>query len=131
MGNEINKKQNLILIISAVIMQILVTAIFIAVFAAVMYALETDYKYSPVFGSISVGAGAFFGAFYLSRRKKSKGYVYGLIIGAVTFCIVTVIGLIINQGTLTVNTLFHFIIIMLSALIGGITGVNKGPQKYI
>ena len=38
----------------------------------------------------------------------------------------------INRGGLTQNTLFRFVILMLSSVIGGILGVNRKSQhKYI
>ena len=45
----------------------------------------------------------------------------------IILAVVVVVG-----NRLTVNTLFHFVIIVLSSLVGGITGVNadKG-KKYI
>ena len=59
------------------------------------------------------------------------GVYIGFIIGISTFLIITIISLIINDTALSINTLFHFIIIVLSSLIGGIFGVNKDKNKKI
>lgn len=118
-------------IIISVLIEVSVTLMLVAVFALIMNLTDMDYKYAPVFGSVAVGIGSLSGAMYHSAKKKSKGYLTGLAFGGASFLIVTLIGLILNGGGLTLNTLFHFIIIMLSSLSGGIIGVNKGGKKYI
>ena len=118
-------------LIISVLIQTAVTFILVAVFALIINLADLDYKYAPVFGSVAVGLGSLAGAMRYSAKKKSKGYLIGLAFGGATFSIVTLIGLILNGGGLTLNTLFHLIIIMLSAVSGGIIGVNKGGKKYI
>lgn len=118
-------------LIISVLIQTAVTFILVAVFALIINLADLDYKYAPVFGSVAVGLGSLAGAMRYSAKKKSKGYLIGLAFGGTTFLIVTLIGLILNGGGLTLNTLFHLIIIMLSSLSGGIIGVNKGGKKYI
>ena len=118
-------------LIISVLIQTAVTFILVAVFALIINLADLDYKYAPVFGSVAVGLGSLAGAMRHSAKKKSKGYLTGLAFGGATFLIVTLIGLILNGGGLTLNTLFHLIIIMLSSLSGGIIGVNKGGKKYI
>lgn len=118
-------------IIISVLIEVSVTLMLVAVFALIMNLTDMDYKYAPVFGSVAVGIGSLSGAMHHSAKKKSKGYLTGLAFGGATFLTVTLIGLILNGGGLTLNTLFHFIIIMLSSLSGGIIGVNKGGKKYI
>ena len=117
--------------IISVLLQMAVTLILVAVFALIINLTDIDYKYAPVFGSVALGLGSLAGAMRHSAKKKSKGYLIGLAFGGATFLIVTLIGLILNGGGLTSNTLFHFIIIMLSSLSGGILGVNMGGKKYI
>ena len=118
-------------LIISVLIQTAVTFILVAVFALIINLADLDYKYAPVFGSVAVGLGSLAGAMRYSAKKKSKGYLIGLAFGGATFLIVTLIGLILNGGGLTLNTLFHLIIIMLSSLSGGILGVNMGGKKYI
>ena len=109
-----------------------VTALFIMLFAFVMYLLGGAAKYAPVFATLSAAFGGFAGAFTAARSNGSKGWLAGAVIGGTVFVIITIISLILNRGGVTLNTLFHFIIIMLSSLIGGITGVNRGKShKYI
>ncbi len=126
-----NEKTKITSYLVTALIQIVVILLSISLFALIMNFAEIDYKYSPVFGSVSMGLSALAGAFYLAKTKGNKGYLTGLIIGGITFLIVTLVGMIINNGGITLNTLFHFIIIMLSAITGGIMGVNKNSKKYI
>ena len=103
------------LIIKTALLNIITTAAFIFIFAVVMYLAQTLVS-----------------AFYLARKIAKKGFLVGLLVGGAEFIIVTLISMFADKGGITVNTLFHLIIILLSSLIGGIVGVNKaGKQKYI
>lgn len=118
--------------VKSFIIEILVTAALIMLFALVMYFFETGYKYAAVFATVSVAAGSFAAAFSAARKNAAKGWLTGIIIGGITFLVITLVSLIINRGGLTSNTLFHFIIIMLASMIGGVLGVNRSNNhKYI
>lgn len=126
-----DKKGYLIYILGFVI-GIVVTAVFITLFAVIMYLSGSALKYAPVFATVSVAIGSLTAAFFTAKKRGSHGLIIGAVIGGITFILITLISLIINRGGVTVNTLFHFIIIMLSSLIGGVIGVNKGKShKYI
>jgi len=129
MYNDFKKKIDIKLILICTLIEVVVSMIAILFCSFLLVATETDYKYSPVYGSISVALGAFAAAFYLASKVKNRGYICGLIVGGVTFVIVTITGLIANEGGITVNTLFHLIIFMLTALSGGVLGVNKRKRK--
>lgn len=111
---------------------VITAAVFIVLFALIMFFWGAAFKYAPVFATVSVGAGCFDAAFFTAKKQGNRGWLAGAVIGGITFVLITLVSLIINSGGVTVNTLFHFIIIMLSSLIGGILGVNKGKNhKYI
>lgn len=113
------------------IIQVILTLIMTSAFAVIMNVAEIDYKFSPVFGSVAVAIGGFANAFYLSKKRGNKGYLLGLAVGLITFIIITLVGLVLNDGGLTINTLFHLIIFLLSSVTGGIIGVNKKGEKYV
>ena len=69
-------------------------------------------------------------SFITAKKTGEKGYLTGIIIGSVVFIVITLFSLIMGNN-LSLNTLFHFIIIMLSSIVGGIMGVNKKSKKYI
>ena len=116
--------------IGAFLIEIAVSAVFIMLFALVIYITGSAYRYAPVFATVSVAAGAFAASFFLAGKTGSKGWLSG--VGGVTFLVITAVSLIINQNGASFNTLFHFIIIMLASVIGGIAGVNRATnKKYI
>ena len=129
--NNLSKDNKWILIIKSAVMLIISSAIFMAVFSALMYFLELDKDYSPIFATVSVAIGCFLTAYFTSGKIGQKGLITGLITGLSVFILITVISLIVDKGTVTSNTLFHVIIFVLSSLIGGVMGVNKKSKKYI
>ena len=129
--NNLSKDNKWILIIKSAVMLIISSAIFMALFSALMYFLELDKDYSPIFATVSVAIGCFLTAYFTSGKIGQKGLITGLITGLSVFILITVISLIVDKGTVTSNTLFHFIIFVLSSLIGGVIGVNKKSKKYI
>lgn len=119
-------------IVKTVLFGVLTTALFILLFSVFMYLSQMGYEYATVFATVSLAAGTFISAFYAAKKIGEKGFLTGIIVGGITFLLVTVVSLIVDNGSVTSNTLFHFIIIMLSSLIGGIMGVNRAVnKKYI
>lgn len=119
-------------IVKTVLFGVLTTALFILLFSVFMYLSQMGYEYATVFATVSLAAGTFISAFYAAKKIGEKGFLTGIIVGGITFLLVTVVSLIVDNGSVTSNTLFHFIIIMLSSLIGGIIGVNRAVnKKYI
>ncbi|MBQ3052419.1 MAG: TIGR04086 family membrane protein [Clostridia bacterium] len=119
------------LIIKATIIEILVAAVFICIFGLLMMILELNKIYSPLLANISISIATLVSSYITSKKIGNKGYLTGLIVGGVTFLIITLISFIIDDGSITTNTLFHLIIIILSGMIGGVLGVNKKQEKYI
>lgn len=118
--------------IKGMILGVFTTAAFMLVFASLMYLLKIGGGYASPFATVSLAAGSFAAAFYSAKHIGSKGYLTGMIVGLLTFALVTVISLIVDRSGLSINTLFHLIIILLSSIIGGIVGVNRNKsKKYI
>ena len=100
-------------------------------FAALIYFLNLDRAYAAPLATLSLGLGSFTAALFVSKKTGQKGYLTGIIVGLITFAIVTAISIIVSNAGITINTLFHFIIILLASAIGGILGVNSGQGRYI
>ncbi|MBO4467947.1 MAG: TIGR04086 family membrane protein [Clostridia bacterium] len=98
---------------------------FIVLFAVVMLLANMDRIYASFFATLSVSAGAFVSAFYVAKRIKMKGVLSGLLTGLCYFIIITAVSLAADGSGFTSNTVFHLIIIILSAAIGGIVGANR------
>lgn len=109
---------------------VLATVIFMLIFAAVLLFFNIDRLYATPFATISIAIGGFVASFYTAKNIGDKGYLVGLIIGTVVFLVITLLSIIFGNG-FSINTLFHFIIIILSSLVGGILGVNNKHKKYI
>ena len=132
MGNIENKSNKTKTIIISTVTGVAVTAVFIFLFAAVMYFAELNKIYSVIFATVSVASGSFAAAYNAAKRNKSKGFLIGVVVGLITFVAVTLISLVVDKGAVSMNTLFHFVIFLLSGIVGGIMGVNKAiNQKYI
>lgn len=127
-----NSSNGIFKYIKGFIIEIIAAAVFIFLFALIMCLSTAALKYAAVFATVAVAVGSFLGAFITARSVGNKGWLVGVIIGGITFIIISLISLIINRDGVTINTLFHFIIIMLASLIGGVVGVNKdNKHKYI
>lgn len=117
--------------LSGGILGVLICLAAMLAFSAVLLFLNIDRAYAAPFATISVAIGCFIAARHTAKKIGDKGYLVGLIIGAVVFAVITALSFILGNG-LSLNTLFHFIIMMLSSLVGGIMGVNKNKhKKYI
>lgn len=108
-----------------------VTLISMLLLAAVMLFGQLSREYAVPFATISVALGTFFAARFAARRIGSKGYLVGLIIGGAVFLVIMLISLAVSRDAIGTNTLFHFIIIVLSSLVGGISGVNRKNNRII
>lgn len=135
MANELSKTDKTNkkpIYIKSAILGVITAALFMLIFSAIILFFNLDRAYAQPFATISVAVGTFVAANYAAKKIGDKGYLTGLIIGGVVFVIITVISMILNESGFTLNTLFHFIIIMLSSLTGGIIGVNRDKnKKYI
>lgn len=113
------------------IIGVVTTVLLMIIFALVLLFFDIDRAYATPFATISVAFGSFFASKFASKKIGNKGYVTGTFIGAAVFFTITFLSLILGND-LSLNTLFHFIIIMLSSLVGGISGVNsKSKKRYI
>ncbi len=135
MDNDNILKQNklsYITVFVTALIEIVSTLVFVLIFAVIMYLIEGGYEYSSIFATVSIAIGSLVASFYLGNKQGQKGILIGLAVGGITFIIITLISLLMDNGAVGINILFHFIIIMLASLIGAILGVNKkANQKYI
>ncbi len=125
----VNKKKAYIIGALLGVGAILITML---IFSFVLLLAGLDRSYATPFATVSLAVGCFIAARYTAKKIGEKGYATGMIIGGAVFILITLLSLIIGKNGLSLNTLFHFIIIMLAALVGGITGVNTDKhKKYI
>ena len=97
-----------------------------------MYLIEGGYEYSSILATVSIAVGSLIASYFLGNKLGQKELLIGFAVGGITFIIITLISLLMDNGAVGINILFHFIIIMLASLIGAVLGVNKkSNQKYI
>ena len=134
MSNEFTKKDNIkkkSAYIWGAMLGILSALVSMLVFSAVLLFLNIDRAYATPFATISIAIGSFIASRYTSNKIGDKGYLIGFTIGIIVFIAITSLSLIVGNS-LSLNTLFHFIIILLASTVGGITGVNQNKhKKYI
>lgn len=129
MKKFLNRNKNYLF---GIIIYIAALTLSILLFAILVYFLNLPMVYMPLFSNISLGLANFFAAYFIAYKQKSKGFLTGLILALVTFALVSIISLIIDEGSVSLNSLLKFVILALSGVIGGIMGVNKtSKQKYI
>ena len=88
--------------------------------------------YSVIFATVSVAFGCFAAAYFTAYKNKCKGLLTGLVVGFTAFTVILIISLVADKGSVSLNTLFHFIIFILSSVVGGVMGVNKADnRRYI
>jgi len=126
--DDTNRKR---IYITGGILGVAVTIAVMLIFSLVLLFSNLDRAYAAPFATISISAGTFFASRYAAKKIGDHGYLIGLVVGVVTFVIITVISLIVGNK-FSMHTLFHFVIILLSSFVGGILGVNiKKSKKYI
>ena len=108
-----------------------ISLLLIFIFALLVFVFNIDRSYSVPFSTISIAVGSFVASKITSKKIGDKGYLNGIVIGSVVFVLLTLFSIVFGNS-LSINTFFRFIIIMLSSISGGIIGVNTGKsKKYI
>ena len=111
---------------------LLVTVILLCVFSAII--MTSGLLPSEITNYITVGIislGAFAGGVITSRITKSAGFIVGLITGFFMFMLITVIGMIKSDDSVTVLTLIRLISLIIAGGIGGILGLRKKERIHI
>ena len=106
-----------------------VSLIAMAIFAGIIVILQLDRNYAAPLATVSVALGGFAASFAAGKKRGEKGYLLGFLNGLAVFALVTIISLCVSSFRITLNTLFHFIIILTASTAGGIIGVNRARNK--
>ena len=90
----------------------------------------TEGVLSP-FATIALAIGTYFAAYISGKLIKEKSLFIGLIIGLIVFIVISIVSAIVSKNSLTLMSLFHFIVTVLSGVIGAIIGVNSANKRKI
>lgn len=128
---QYNTGERAVIYTLSVTVGIVVTLLSMLLMAVLSAAVGLGEATASPLASVCAAAGSLCAAFLCSKKIGSGGLLNGLICGAVMFLIVLLISLAVDRSGVTLMTLFHFVIILLAALIGGILGVNSGNKRKI
>ena len=110
----------------------IVVSFFMILLSALILTLG-DFSESIAFplSSLSLGVGSFFGSRYTAKKLQEKGYLCGIINGGIVFIVNIIISIIANGFSFTALSIIRLLIIMLTGMIGGITGINSGHSSRL
>ena len=78
---------------------------------------------------LTVAAGGFAGGYGAARAFRKKGLLIGVAVGVILALILTIAGVIFTQQAPAMQSLSKFAILIASAMIGGILGVNAKQKR--
>jgi putative membrane protein (TIGR04086 family) len=126
-----NYSEKTVIYIISTLVGMLITAVAVLIVSAVALAGDLDEVYSSVLSSISMGVGGITAGFLSSRKIRSGGMLNGLFCGLILYLPVFFLSLFLSETGFSMNTVYHFLITILSAVIGGVLGVNKNKNYKI
>lgn len=124
---EISTKQFYINILISSALGVVVTFIFLLILAAVMLLGNININMASPLASVALALGSGFGGYLSAYKNKSKGFICGVVNAGVIFLLVAIVGLILSRSV-TLMSVIHFAVTLLSSLIGSILGVNKADK---
>ena len=78
---------------------------------------------------LTVAAGGFVGGYGAARTLRKKGLLIGVTVGVLLALILTVAGVLFTKEAPAMQSLSKFAILIVSAMIGGILGVNAKSKR--
>ena len=126
-----SRKETAVIYLISVALGFLITFVLMFGFAVISVLADLSDLFATPLASVSAAVGCLISAYFASRKLGSRGLVNGVVCGGVIFATTLLISLWIDDGGVTLNTLFNFIIMVFSAIIGGVWGVNRKQKQII
>ncbi len=116
-----NKKKAPLQILITVLIMYLVTFLLLLIFAVIIYKIDIPAKSAETGIIVIYVLSGFLGGFLMGKQMKSRKFLWGILIGLSYFCILLIVSLGINGGTIedTVKLLVTFVLCTASSMIGG------------
>ena len=127
-----DKKLAVKAILFGMVCGLLITVILMCLFSVVIITsglLPTNITNYIIVALLSIGI--LFGSCIATKITKSAGLIIGLIVGLSIFMLITLIGLVQSNDTITTLTLIKFIASLISGALGGIIGLRKKEKIHI
>lgn len=84
---------------------------------------------TKIFELISLVISIALGGIYLGKNSTKKGYLEGLKIGLVVIVLLFIFAYLAFDKSFSLSTLIFYLIILISAVLGSILGINKKSSK--
>ncbi len=78
---------------------------------------------------VAAGIGSFLGGVVAAKAMKEQGIIIGGLCGMALFAVTFIVSLFVSGGAFTVFTPLRFVIMTLSAALGGVLGVNSSAKR--
>lgn len=133
MAEEIkyNFKEKLVIYSVASIVGMLVIVLALLLAAAVCLATDASDSYSTLVSGICLGVGSLACGYLSSKKIGRAGLINGAFSGIIICLVVFVSSLFISENSFSLVGISHLLIVLISAAIGGILGVNFSKKKRI
>lgn len=112
-----------IYIISSVV-GIVCAAVSVFIAAGVALAVDMPEGYMSPLSAVCAGIGTLISGFLASKKIRSGGVINGLICGGILYLLILFLSLFISENGFSLVTLYHLLITVISAVIGGVLGVG-------
>ena len=128
-GNNDNLKANIIRIIKGSLLSIIVSAIFLIVFAMLLtYTSLSENTITPVVLAI-VGLSILLGSYLSTKKINKKGILNGAMVGNIYMLILYIISSVIFMDfSINASSIIMIICGIIAGIIGGIVGVNTNKK---
>ena len=128
-GNNDNLKANIIRIIKGSLLSIIVSAIFLIVFAMLLtYTSLSENTITPVVLAI-VGLSILLGSYLSTKKINKKGILNGAMVGIIYMLILYIISSVIFMDfSINASSIIMIVCGIIAGIIGGIVGVNTNKK---
>ena len=128
-GNNDNLKANIIRIIKGSLLSIIVSVIFLIVFAMLLtYTSLSENTITPIVLAI-VGLSILLGSYLSTKKINKKGILNGAMVGIIYMLILYIISSVIFMDfSINASSIIMIVCGIIAGIIGGIVGVNTNKK---
>ena len=128
-GNNDNLKANIIRIIKGSLLSIIVSVIFLIVFAMLLtYTSLSENTITPIVLAI-VGLSILLGSYLSTKKINKKGILNGAMVGVIYMLILYIISSVIFMDfSINARSIIMIVCGIIAGIIGGIIGVNTNKK---
>jgi len=104
-------------------------ALFSILIGTLSYFNILNIKSVKVFEIIATIVSVLIGSIYLGKHSRQKGFLEGIKIGLFMIIFLFIFNFLAVDKGLNISNIFFYIIILISAILGSILGINKKSQN--